>query len=264
MRIAVLLFIACCFVSYAQDNKGKLSGKVTDKSTGEPLINANIFIQPTNSGTITDNNGNFSISLPFGTYEIKLSYIGYETTTKTIKLLKDKAHLNITIELEPMALRQKEVSVTGKREIFSPVTQSMDKVDIQRMPTVYSDVLRSVKILAGVNSNNELTSAYNVRGGNYNENLIYLDGFEIYRPFLITDGIEENQSIINEDLVNDLNFNGGTFSARLGDKMSSALETSYKDNFDSTYSGVIKAGLLNSGATLFKRFGKLNLAGAIR
>lgn len=264
MRIIVLLFLACNLAVFAQEDKGKVTGKVIDKSTGEPLTNANIYVQPTDHGTISDAHGEFSILLPYGTYEIKLSYIGYEGISKTIKLSKKNPHFNIVIELEPKPLNQKEVSVTGKREIFSPVTQSLEKVDMQRMPTVYSDALRSVKILAGVNSNNELTSAYNVRGGNYNENLIYLDGFEIYRPFLITEGIEENQSIVNGDLVNDLNFNGGTFSARLGDKMSSALELTYKNNFDSSYSGTIRTGLLNSGATVYKRFGNLNLAGSVR
>jgi hypothetical protein len=264
MRVAIILFVTCCFISYAQDNNGKLSGKVIDKSNGEPLINANITVQPINRGTITDNNGEFSIELPLGTYEIKLSYIGYAGITRTIYLSRENPLLRLVIQLEPHALTQKEVSVVGKKEIFSPVVQSLDKVTIERMPTVYSDVLRSVKILSGVNSNDELTSAYNVRGGNYIENLIYLDGFEIYRPFLITEGIEENQSIINGDLVSDLSFNGGSFSARLGDKMSSALEITYKDNFDTSYSGTIKAGLLNSGASLTRRFGNLNLIGAIR
>jgi hypothetical protein len=264
MRIAVLLLITCCFISYAQENKGKLTGKVVDKNTGEPLVNANIVILPIEQGTISDNRGIFSIQLPFGKYVMKLSYIGYESISKSFTLSGNNPQLNINIELVPRPLSQKEVSVTGKKEIFSPVTQSLQKVDIERMPTVYSDVLRSVKILAGVNSNDELTSAYNVRGGNYNENLIYLDGYEIYRPFLVTEGIEENQSIINGDMVSSLNFNGGTFGARLGDKMSSALEITYKDNFDTSYSGTLRTGLLNSGAAISKRFGNLNLAGAVR
>lgn len=72
-------------------------------------------------------------------------------------------------------------------------------------------MIRSVKILPGVTSNNELSSSYNVRGGNFNENLIYLNGYEIFRPFLIGQGVEESQSIINQNMVNDLQFYGGCF-----------------------------------------------------
>ncbi len=264
MRIAVYLLISSCLISYAQINKGRISGHIKNNNTGEYLVNSNITVKPGNYGTVSDSLGYFRLTLPFGIYQIKITYLGFQAFEKTITVSKAKPEINLIIKLESKAIGQKEVHVTGKKEIFSPVTQKLEKLDIIRMPTIYSDVLRSIKILAGVTSNNELTSGYNVRGGNYNENLIYLDGFEIYRPFLITEGIEENQSIVNGDLVRDLKFNGGTFSARLGDKMSSALELTYNDNFDTTFSGTARAGILNSGLSLFKRFGRLNLAGAVR
>ncbi len=264
MRKTILLVLFCGIISFAQSNRGKITGSIINKSTGERLTNANISVTPGNYGTVSDSIGNFIIRLPIGTYQVKISYIGYEQESISVLLTKDKLDENLIVKLTPTVIGQKEVYITGKKEIFSPATQKLDKIDIIRMPTIYSDVLRSIKILAGVTSDNELTSGYNVRGGNYTENLMYLDGFEIYRPFLITEGIEENQSIVNGDLVQDLNFNGGTFSARLGDKMSSALELTYKDNFDSTLSGTARAGILNSGLALFKRFGKLNLAGAVR
>ncbi len=264
MRLTLIVFLTLTLTLYAQIENGNFSGHVSDDSNGQSLINANIIAKPGNQGTVTDSLGNFSFALPFGTYEILISYIGYKSEKKGITISQIKAPTFLSIKLTPKAIEQKEVFVTGEKEFFSPATQEMKQQDIVRMPTVYSDVLRSVKILAGVNSNNELTNSYNVRGGNYNENLIYLDGFEIYRPFLITKGIEENQSIVNGDLINNLHFNGGTFPARLGDKMSSALELTYRDNFDSTLHGHAKAGLLNSGLSLFKKYGKLNLAGAIR
>ncbi len=264
MRIAVFVFFVFCFVTFAQSKKGKLSGSITNKSNGEKLANANIVAQPGNLGAVSDSLGNYNLTLPFGEYKITVSYIGFKSAEETVTLTKENPNITLNIKLHPTAIGQKAVFVTGKKEIFSPATQKLNRISIIRMPTIYSDVLKSVKILPGVTSDNELSSGYNVRGGNYNENLIYLDGFEIYRPFLITQGIEENQSIVNGDLINDLYFNGGTFSARLGDKMSSALELTYKDSFDSTLNGVARTGLLNSGLTLYKRFGKLNLAGAVR
>ncbi len=264
MRTAVFVFFIYCVVSYGQSRQGKLIGQIVDEQTGKPLINVNITAQPGRFGTVSDSLGYFKLILPLGTYHIKMSYVGYEPWDSSVILSKDSNSKNLFIKLRQTAIGQEEVQITGKKEIFSHVTQKLDRLDIISMPTIYSDVLKSVKILAGVTSNNELTSGYNVRGGNYNENLIYIDGFEIYRPFLVTKGIEENQSIVNGDLIEDLNFNGGTFSARLGDKMSSALELTYNDNFDTTLHGVARTGILNSGITLYKRFGKLNIAGALR
>lgn len=264
MRIIISVLIFCTFSAFAQNNVGQISGHISDKISNRPLSGSNISIMPGNFGTVSDSTGNFKLKIPFGVYNIRFSYIGFKSSDTTIILSTTNPVYNLIIKLKHAVIGQKEVRVTGKKEIFSPATQSLHRIDIIRMPTIYSDVLRSVKILAGVTSNNELTSSYNVRGGNYNENLMYLDGFKIYRPFLITEGIEENQSIVNGDLIGDLKFNGGTFSARLGDKMSSALELTYKDHFGSELSGTVRTGLLNSSLTLFRRFGELNLAGAVR
>ncbi len=109
------------------------------------------------------------------------------------------------------------------------------------MPTILSDVLRSVKIMPGVVSNDELSSGYNVRGGNYDQNLIYLNGFEIHRPLLIKEGLEENQSIINQNFVEDMQFFPGGFPADLGDKISSALNVNYLVPENETLSIIFKS-----------------------
>jgi hypothetical protein len=132
------------------------------------------------------------------------------------------------------------------------------------MPTLYSDVFRTVKILPGVSSNNELSSAYNVRGGNFDENLIYLNGYEIYRPFLLRQGLEENQSLINPDMVQDLRFYGGAFPVSLGDKLSSALEVNYKSDNGAELGGSVRADLLNAGVSLHGGSEKLRWIGGLR
>jgi hypothetical protein len=111
-------------------------------------------------------------------------------------------------------------------------------------------VLRAIKILPGVTSNNELSSAYNVRGGNYDENLIYLNGYQIYRPYLLRIGVEENQSLVNPDLTNSVNFYSGGFPARFGDRMSSVLEVKYGGDQSGEFRGVVRGDLFNFGIAL--------------
>ncbi|MEL6823727.1 MAG: TonB-dependent receptor, partial [Calditrichota bacterium] len=120
--------------------------------------------------------------------------------------------------------------------------------DIRKMPDPYSDPLRSIKILPGVSSNNELSSAYNVRGGNFDENLIYLNGYEIYRPFLLRRGVEENQSLINPDMVENLRFYSGGFPVQFGDKLSSALEVDYSLQREDQTTFTLRADFLTMGA----------------
>ena len=158
--------------------------------------------------------------------------------------------IKLTVKLIPTVLVQNEVNVKGEKVNLSPVIQEIKEKDLDKMPNMYSDVIRSVKILPGVTSNNELTSAYNVRGGNFSENLIYLNGYEIFRPFLIDQGVEESQSIINQNMVGNLQFYNGSFPARYDDKMSSALEVNYKNNSKEYLNGEVNVNLLNMGITL--------------
>lgn len=126
------------------------------------------------------------------------------------------------------------------------------------MPTIYSDVLRSVQILSGVTTNSELTSGYNVRGGSFDENLIYLNGYEIYRPFLLRVGVEENQTLINPNMVEKLTFYNGAFPASYGDKMSSALEVNYSSHHEEKLKGTFFASVLNAGLNLKSRINNFN------
>ena len=138
------------------------------------------------------------------------------------------------------------------------MVQEIENKDVQKMPTIYSDVLRSVQVLSGVSTNSELTSGYNVRGGSFDENLIYLNGYEIFRPFLLRIGIEENQTIINPNMVEKLTFYNGAFPASYGDRMSSALEVNYAINHDEKLKGTIFTSILNAGINLKNNFNDFN------
>ncbi len=261
MKFAVIIFFLLTSLTLSQ-TKIIISGAVKDSTTKEPLINTNIIIESGSIGTVTDSSGRFMLTIKPGHFNIIFSYVGYESKTVSLSLKKNKYDLNI--ELSPSAIEQKQVNVTGEKYPSSGVVQTIEGKNIERMPTILSDVLRSIKILPGVVSNDELSSGYNVRGGNYDQNLIYLNGFEIHRPLLIQEGLEENQSIINEDFVKDIQFFPGGFPANLGDKISSALNVNYLVPENEKLSLSSKIDFLNFSTSISKKSGPLSWITGIR
>lgn len=244
----ILIILVVSSQIYPQNKMFKLNGKVLDSSELKPLENCNVSIPELKIGTNTNDKGEFSIELRKGSYKIIFSYVGF-STFDTIAAIFDK-DIYLTVLLNSEIINSKEINVTAKREQASIVVQKLDQQNVKKNPTINSDVLRSVQILSGVTTNNELTSGYNVRGGSFDENLIYLNGYEIYRPFLLRIGIEESQTIINPNMVYDLIFYNGAFPAGFGDKMSSALEVNYKIEQSEKLNGTAYASLLNSGLNL--------------
>ncbi|MEJ2617007.1 MAG: TonB-dependent receptor [Ignavibacteriaceae bacterium] len=261
MKFAVISFFIFTSIAFSQTYI-IISGTVKDSITKEPLFNTNIYVESTGTGTVTDSSGKFNLNVSPGFHKIRFSYVGYRS--KTISMYFSEYKFNLDIELTPSAIEQKQVNVRGEKYPGSAVVQTIEGRNIERMPTILSDVLRSVKILPGVVSNDELSSGYNVRGGNYDQNLIYLNGFEIHRPFLIKEGLEENQSLINENFVKDIQFFPGGFPANLGDKISSALNVNYLVPENESLSVKSKADLLNLSATISKKSGPLSWITGIR
>lgn len=254
----LILFFALTVSLLSQSSKITLHGTVYNFHTKETLSNCNILVVENSFGTVSDKDGNYSINLDIGNYTLQFSYVGFETICKDVVITGEKKKVKLDVQLEPISLLEDEVTVTGEAEETPTVKQKLKSKDTQLMPNVYNDVLRSVQVLAGVTTNNELSSGYNVRGGSFDENLIYLNGFEIYRPFLLKQGVEESQTLVNPDMVSGIQFYNGGFPARFGDRMSSALEVNYTDSFPEKISGTIRADLLNVGATLSGKHGKLN------
>jgi len=260
----LFLFIFYPAFLFSQTSKGFISGKVLNQTNNEPLYNCNIFIEEISKGTTSDADGYFLFELPFGKYKIKFSYVGFETAEEEIILNQENYSFQLTILMKPKIFNQKEVTVLGKKNIPSTIVQNIKTKDIQKMPNMFSDPVRTVQIFSGVSTNNELSSSYNVRGGSYEENLIYLNGYEIYRPFLLRSGTEENQSLINPDMVEELSFFNGAFPAGYGDKMSSALDVTYKNEQDNSLKGKLRFDLLNSGITLSRKIDNINFIGGVR
>ena len=248
----------------AQLKNTSLTGKVYDSSSKLALPGCNIYIDSLNIGTVSGPDGNYNITIPSGIFTVKFSYVGFKIHEEKINTEKSGTTIKVDVYLDPVSYIEDEVTVTAKKEFASTTVQRIDKVEIQKMPRLYNDVLRTVKILPGVTSNNELSSGYNVRGGNFNENLIYLNGYEIYRPFLLQKGVEENQSLVNPDLTQSYSFFNGTFPARLGDKMSSAIEIDYTNNSLKKYTTTFRADLLNAGLSNSGNIGKLKWSAGVR
>ncbi len=231
-RIVFLTFLFFPLISMAQ-SLGKLSGKITD-SDGQPIPRAYVFVEKTNYQTTTDEKGKYKLELPADTtLTIQVSHIGFLNKSFEITL-KPGAIKKYNLRLVIREITT--VDVIGENKS----SDNLDKIDINSVgiqPSVGGGIEGMLKTTGiGVSSRNELSASYSVRGGSYDENLIYVNGIEIYRPQLVRAGQEEGLSFINPNLVEDVYFSAGGFTSRYGDKMSSVLDVRYKkpQNFGAT------------------------------
>jgi hypothetical protein len=257
--LIVLLFIEQDCLSFQQT---LVKGSVND-STGVPVENVSVFIKLLNKGVYTDKNGNYFITVPSDTkeYIVTFSCIGYKTETRTFICGKNELTLNIVLHLSAGSIG--EVTVNSTRNLSSATLVLIPLRDISLIPSASGSFETILKTMPGVSSNNELSSQYSVRGGNYDENLVYVNDMEIFRPFLIRSGQQEGLSFINPDLTSSVHFSSGGFSASYGDKMSSVLDITYKK--PKSNKGSLSMGLLTSSACLegVSKSGKLSwIAGA--
>jgi len=231
MRFGFLLFLLfSIFASPVIGQEGSLAGRITDADTRDGIEFATVFLKETNVATETDANGYFRINVPVDKkYNIVVSRIGYKEFEKEMKKFRPNEKRNFDIGMAPEAMDiEVVVTETRLREVESI---NEEVTELKKLPSTTGN-LESVlpSIALGVNSGTggELSSQYNVRGGNYDENLVYVNDFEIYRPQLIRSGQQEGLTFPNIDLVRNLTFSSGGFQAKYGDKLSSVLDVSYK------------------------------------
>ena len=229
MRAKIIL-IAFLFISLLVPAQklptGLVYGKVIDES-GHPIEMANVVVVDLLVGQTTDSKGYYELSLLSDTtLVISYSFVGYEPKQATVRLRKgEKRKLDITLVSTSTVLAD---AVISDRAADATSLTRLDAKQATLLPTMGGGVETLIKTLPGVVSNNELSSQYRVRGGNFDENLIYVNGIEIYRPFLVGSGQQEGLSFVNSQLVNNIQFSAGGFAAEYGDKMSSVLDVSYK------------------------------------
>lgn len=236
------LSISLFFVNKTLAQNTLIKGEVLNDS-GNPIPYVNIYLQNQTS-TQTNEKGAFLLNLPINkTFTLRLTCVGYKEMLYDITT-KNEANTRITIQLVkqiidigiPVVIRTK----THRNEVSM---QRLDIKNIDNIATAGDGVSSMIKTLPGVVSNNELTSQYAVRGGNYDENLIFINDFEIYKPQLVSASQQEGLSVYNPNLIKSLVFSSGGFQPRYGDKMSSVLNINYKRPYEPK--GTLIAGLLN-------------------
>ncbi|HRE75836.1 MAG TPA: TonB-dependent receptor [Flavobacteriales bacterium] len=216
------VLIPVCSVS--AQRSGVLKGRVVDE-LGKPLKDVNIYVTPLHTGTTTNEDGTYLLILPSdSSLSVSYSYSGHERKTILVRLKKgEEKTQNVLLQFQTLI----EITVDGG--VKRPPIEKMPKIEFKQLPTMTGNVEDLIKSFGmGVSSNNEMSAQYSVRGGNFDENLIYVNDIEIYRPFLVRSGQQEGLSFINSDMVEDIYFSSGGFEARYGDKMSSVLDIKYK------------------------------------
>jgi hypothetical protein len=240
----LLILIALPTASLAQQKTDSyITGHITDTS-GNSLESIRIRIDRHTAGT-TDSKGNFKIKVPSGqAMEIDLVYLNVVKKHISIPALQPDETYTVNEKLMGN-FDVGAVVVTGRSTNNKTPIIKVDPSKLEAIPSTNGDISAIVKATSlGVYSNNELSTQYNVRGGNYDENLVYINGIEIYRPQLIRSGQEEGLSVVNTDLVKNLQFSAGGFEAKYGDKMSSVLDIQYKE--PDSFAAKVTGSLLGS------------------
>ena len=202
-----------------------LQGKVSDKDNN-PIELASVSVLSQGKLTMTNLKGEFSMQLHSSdSVVVKFSMVGYKAKTRVLRNPRGKQTLLVQLADDNTL---GEVVVEGKTPQHG-TTQELDIKDVQKAPTASGNVIEEmIQGQAGVSTHSELSSQYNVRGGSFDENSVYINNVEVYRPFLVRAGQQEGLSVINPDMVESVGFSTGGFEAKYGDKMSSALDITYK------------------------------------
>jgi hypothetical protein len=238
----ILFFI---FTSVNIQAQVSISGLVLNNKQ-QPVAYASVSLEGTHQ-TQSNARGHFKFEkIEAGTYRLSVSCIGYKKS-ETLLLVKTDSTYQLSIQLEEAIQSLDEISVKGNLDKISNLNR-IEISQIKHLPSVGGDIESLLKSMAGVYSNNELSSQYSVRGGNFDENLVYVNDIEIYKPFLVRTGQQEGLSFINPDMVSSVKFSAGCFEAKYGDKMSSVLDVNYKTPEKTEASATI--GLLGGSASL--------------
>lgn len=220
----IIIFLAC--VAHVGAQTFTLQGRVTDDKLN-PIELASVSVVKQQKVALTSLKGEFSLQLESAdSVVVSFSMIGYKTKTRVLRNPQGKQTLQIILFEDDYTLNEVSVSEMKRQ---TGQTQELKKEDVKNMPSTTGNAVEEmIQMQAGVSTHNELSSQYNVRGGSFDENSVYINNVEVYRPFLVRSGQQEGLSVINSDMVEKIGFSTGGFEAKYGDKMSSALDITYK------------------------------------
>lgn len=243
-NIYLILFISIIsLTSFAQT--ARVKGVILDEFNN-PVENVSVKVG--DKGTVTNNNGFYLLDVPSNKkITIVFSHISFKNSVITLELKPNEDfEFNPVMNANVQEIGEVTVSGTSKKRIEGVTT--IDPVVIRKIPGANAGIENIIKTLPGVYSNNELSTSYAVRGGNYDENLVYVNEIEVYRPFLIRSGQQEGLSFTNTDMVENVDFSAGGFQSKYGDKMSSVLDITYRN--PKKFAAGIEASLLGGSVSV--------------
>ena len=247
--MSALLLIFWTTTSEAQEGRVTIRGRVVDENR-KPVEMAQVRVEGTSAGTVCNLNGEYSFGCASqDSMVVVFSQLGYQKRKRVLRNPQDTVTLNIVLPASALEIGQVEVTDI-RREVGTMTDVSLR--DMRHLGNASGGGIEQlIATQAGVSTHNELSSQYNVRGGSFDENSVYINGIEVYRPLLIRSGQQEGLSIINPDMVESVRFSAGGFEARYGEKMSSVLDIQYKttDHLE----GSASASML--GASAYVGFG---------
>ncbi len=243
IRAGLVLLLLFSVIYLSAQNKIRVYGYVID-TNNRGIELANVYFENKSIGTSTNINGYYELITEIGdSATLVYSMVGYKTFKHTV-YPKQKI-LQISVELPSVSKEMSDVEVIAQRRQSSTLDY-LDPSKLRLMPNSSGGIESLLITFAGVSQNNELSSQYTVRGGNFDENIVYVNGIEVYRPLLIRAGQQEGLSFINPDMVNSVAFSSGGFDAKYGDKMSSVLDIDYRKPVKTESSASL--GLLGASA----------------
>lgn len=243
-RLILVFFFFCLgFVATAQ--KARIRG-IVFSSNNQPIDNVNVVCL--GNSTQSNANGFFDLAVPANQQVIVIfTHVSLKKTTVSI-LLKPNEDYEMNLLMNEYQEQMGEVIIISKNKKRIQGITTIEPEVIRKMPGANAGIENILKTLPGVNSNNELSTQYAVRGGNYDENLVYVNEIEVYRPFLIRSGQQEGLSFTNTDLVQNVDFSAGGFQAKFGDKLSSVLDISYRK--PTKFGATLEASLLGGSLSV--------------
>lgn len=251
--VLTIIFLLVSFIS-AKGQSFTLQGRVTDKDTN-PIQLVSVSVPSQSKVTFTSRKGQFELHLRSAdSIAVYFSMIGYKNKLRVLKKPKGNQTLQITLYDNENLLDEVTVKSIKKQ---TGQSQDIKKDELQHIVSSSGNAVEElIQTQSGVSTHNELSAQYNVRGGTFDENSVYINDIEIYRPFLVRSGQQEGLSVIHPEMVSVISFSTGGFECKYGDKMSSALDIKYRH--PKRFKADFSAGLLGAGA--FVGFNQKKLA----
>ena len=256
----IIIFLLSTIVINGYAENVRISGKVVDNED-KPVEFATVQIARTAIGTNTNLKGDYSLTVAQkDTIEMVFSCIGFKTVHH--KLLNAKGDLTLNVRLYPIDIDLREIEVIGYRQNSNGM-QTLNTESYKLSPDVSGGSVEAlITTMPGVNSSNEMSSQYSVRGGSFDENSVYINGLELYRPQLVRSGQQEGMSVINPNMVGNIKFSSGGFPARYADKMSSALDIQYRE--PEAFEGAVNLSMMGAELAVGNNTGKFSQLTGVR